>query len=63
MRLYILSLNPRCQAPGCSMASSEVDHIASKARGGSDDLSNLQALCKRCHVVKTNREDGGRGYG
>lgn len=34
------------------------DHIVSKARGGSNDPSNLQAICPNCHAHKTlrNRE-------
>jgi hypothetical protein len=30
----------------------EVDHIVPRNRGGSDDLSNLQALCFRCNAAK-----------
>ena len=30
----------------------EVDHIVPRNRGGSDDLSNLQALCFRCNAGK-----------
>ena len=30
----------------------EVDHIVPKNQGGSDDLSNLQALCFRCNAGK-----------
>ena len=36
--------------------ATEVDHILSKARGGGEDDSNLQAICKRCHQLKTHRE-------
>lgn len=35
----------------------EVDHIVPRSRGGSDDLSNLQALCYRCNQNKGNRDD------
>ena len=30
----------------------EVDHIVPRTHGGSDDLSNLQALCIRCNAGK-----------
>ncbi|MFN4868131.1 MAG: HNH endonuclease [Cyanobium sp.] len=30
----------------------EVDHIVPRNQGGSDDLSNLQALCFRCNAGK-----------
>ena len=37
-------------------AELELDHRVSLANGGTDNLSNLQALCLTCHVDKTNRE-------
>ena len=37
----------------------EVDHIVSLQRGGSNDLSNLQALHKRCHAYKNHVEQRG----
>lgn len=39
--------------------ATDLDHIISKARGGTDDPDNLQALCHSCHSKKTAREDGG----
>lgn len=42
--------------------SAFVDHVIPKAEGGTDDESNLQALCKSCHTAKTDREKNrGRG--
>ena len=41
--------------------SGEVDHIIGKAKGGTNRMDNLQTLCKRCHSMKTAREDGGFG--
>lgn len=31
----------------------EVDHIVSRACGGTDDESNLQVLCAGCHALKS----------
>jgi hypothetical protein len=33
----------------------EIDHIKELRDGGTNDLSNLQALCVMCHRVKTSR--------
>lgn len=33
----------------------EIDHIQELRENGTDDLSNLQALCPSCHKVKTGR--------
>jgi hypothetical protein len=33
-------------------AKQQVDHIITKARGGTDDPSNLQALCREGHSRK-----------
>ncbi len=35
----------------------EVDHIESIASGGSNDISNLQTLCRRCNAKKRDRPD------
>ena len=32
----------------------EADHIVSRSKGGSDKLSNLQALHKHCHIQKSH---------
>lgn len=34
----------------------EIDHIQELRDGGSNDISNLQALCPMCHRVKTTRK-------
>ena len=36
--------------------ANEVDHILPKAKGGNDDIDNLQSLCKECHKLKTISE-------
>ena len=33
----------------------EIDHIQELRHGGSNDITNLQALCPSCHRVKTTR--------
>jgi hypothetical protein len=35
----------------------EVDHIMPRSRGGTDVLDNLQTLCKKCNIGKSNRDD------
>ena len=34
-------------------ASYEIDHIIPLYKGGNNDISNLQALCRNCHGTKT----------
>lgn len=33
----------------------EVDHILPRSRGGSDDIANLQTLCRECNIGKSNK--------
>ena len=45
-----------CEDKGCFDESGyEIDHVIEFGVGGKDDESNLQALCKSCHTVKTKR--------
>lgn len=41
--------------------ATEVDHITPKAKGGTDDADNLQAINAECHKRKT-AEDEGRSH-
>lgn len=44
----------QCQRPG----RLEVDHVQSLKRGGAAwDFSNLQVLCRLCHLQKTRHEN------
>ena len=52
-RYVLLRDNHRCQA--CGGPGGVVDHIEPIARGGTDTLSNLQALCVACNAAKGAR--------
>ena len=49
----------RCELCGISAEDKalEVDHIIPRNKGGTDDLSNLQALCYSCNASKRDRDD------
>ena len=41
----------RCTACGAA-GRMEVDHVQPLNRGGDDDLANLRALCRTCHIKR-----------
>lgn len=48
-----------CQCENCQgrvLIAHEVDHITPVFEGGTDDLSNLRAINRDCHSVKTQAE-------
>jgi ATP adenylyltransferase len=49
----------RCELCGISAEDKalQVDHIVPRAKGGADDISNLQALCYTCNAMKRDRDD------
>ena len=49
----------RCELCGISadIKALEVDHIIPRKHGGSDEESNLQALCYSCNAMKRDRDD------
>ncbi len=57
---YVLERD-RCQCQSCGQAgleaNLEVDHIIPLALGGSNDLSNLQTLCRSCNQRKKHYLD------
>lgn len=52
--------HPWCAIPGCTLPATDVDHIVPLPDGAPYDETNLQALCKRHHSQKTQREVFGR---
>jgi 5-methylcytosine-specific restriction protein A len=50
-----------CKAHGRLTVAHAVDHIVSKANGGTDAERNLQAICETCHKAKTAAERAGGG--
>jgi hypothetical protein len=55
----LAAANGRCVLCGATSAERriEVDHIIPRSRGGSKDMSNLQALCDECNRGKSNADD------
>ena len=49
----------RCELCGVSadIKALEVDHIVPRNKDGSDDITNLQALCYSCNATKRDRDD------
>lgn len=41
-----------CVVPGCNAIATHVDHIVPKSLGGTDDLDNLQAMCRPHNLKK-----------
>ena len=50
-----------CQGAGRTVLGNIVDHKVPKAEGGTDDMENLQTICKPCHARKTAFESGRGG--
>lgn len=58
-RAYLLASEPLCREcakAGRVSAAKIADHVIPLSRGGSNDLANLQPLCKECSDQKTQRE-------
>lgn len=49
-----------CERQGRVTPAKQVDHITPKAKDGSDDFDNLQAICDACHTAKTKAEASGK---
>jgi 5-methylcytosine-specific restriction enzyme A len=62
LRARILERDPICTKCG-KEPSNTVDHILTKARGGTDAEDNLRGMCRRCHSKKTVLVDDRWGRG
>ena len=56
IRAQFLKFHPYCENHPLE-ASVDVDHRISKRDGGTDEWSNLAALCHSCHSKKTSAQD------
>ncbi len=60
VRQYVFKRdNYQCQSCGQTHQETnlQVDHIISLAKGGSNDISNLQTLCSHCNQRKKHHFD------
>lgn len=49
-----------CRARGIIASATSVDHIKPKAKGGTDDPSNLRSLCGDCRKAKDAEDRGAK---
>ena len=51
-------LERECNVCKCCLKKQpfEIDHIRALSNGGTNEMKNLQPLCKACHLVKTSDE-------
>ena len=61
LRKMKLARRPMCEC--CGSPANEVDHVIALSAGGTNEMDNLQSLCKSCHSRKTVAEDGGFARG
>ena len=63
LRARILAREPLCRAcreRGRVTVATDLDHSIPKAKGGTDDESNLAPLCRPCHDAKSAADRGHR---
>lgn len=54
VRREVLDAFPFCAL--CGDVATDVHHVLPKAEGGTDELYNLESLCRGCHSAMTMRE-------
>ena len=59
---FIESCGNKCAVCSLPCDAFEIDHIIPLAGGGSNDCSNLQILCNKCHKEKTIHENKSGAY-
>jgi len=62
-RRYFFAQHPlcvRCEAEGRVTEAVELDHKDPLFKGGKDDVSNVQGLCRSCYLAKTAEDFGHR---
>merc|ERR1712000_438717 len=47
----------RCNMCHMKKKSFEIDHIVPLSQNGTNERKNLQALCKKCHTMKTEKQE------
>lgn len=56
---YMVFQRDDFQCVNCGSRNSiECDHIIPRIHGGTNDIHNLQTLCKSCHIEKTRIDNG-----
>jgi len=51
-----------CRVCGQVTVNLEIDHVTPLHLGGTESDENRQALCRKCHSEKTEREEKERGW-
>ena len=54
IRRKLFSSQPTCRICG-STSELQIDHIYPRSKGGSDILGNLQVLCAKCNLKKSDK--------
>jgi 5-methylcytosine-specific restriction endonuclease McrA len=57
LKAMMIEQDGKCNACGCDITlKPSVDHIVAISKGGSNDISNIQLLCKSCNSRKFNKD-------